>query len=363
MKVLRGFGWSAGGHFSLNSVNCDQKFGYGRLDQVFGFCQIEQSRERFGRVTASRKFRRFQIFENSEWFATFELSCHMAALTPEEHPEERRIRRLFEAAARNQRHIGRDREFVAVIDAADVVQASVVPEHSELPEPALDGLVLAPATPADIRKRRNERRRRKHRADKENASPNAPEVRERERARKRTARDALTPEQRKELNKLRRKHRRDGTGGQNGAETVVVAPDAVAGIVRAPPAKRVCPAEPVDAEVYWRSLDHELGPLHEQEFAKANMAEFDDFQRRLAMVRCSSCPTETLMDRRECAAIFICETCRSLKKRKLFTKENEMDPGDQPPELSGLSAVRVWPCLDLSWWFGLRHVFAIVTCV
>ena len=85
--------------------------------------------------------------------------------------------------------------------------------------------------------------------------------------------------------------------------------------------------------------DPENRGLHHEEWAQEEMAAFHRFEENLRHYHCVFCKEEwPLSASRE--ALYTCSRCKKDKKPcRLYSAENDMDPGSVPAELRGLSEV------------------------
>ena len=89
----------------------------------------------------------------------------------------------------------------------------------------------------------------------------------------------------------------------------------------------------VSAKEDWQKERYrDLGPLHEQQFAKSSMKEFHQ-RMQLRFVECTICSEVDLHSEEDVGASAssknVCERCRKLPplKKFLYTATNDMDPG------------------------------------
>ena len=79
--------------------------------------------------------------------------------------------------------------------------------------------------------------------------------------------------------------------------------------------------------------------LHHEEWAQEDMAAFHRFEENLRHYHCVICK-ETWPPSASRQQIFSCSRCkRDRKPCRLYSAENDMDPGSVPAELQGLSEV------------------------
>ena len=79
--------------------------------------------------------------------------------------------------------------------------------------------------------------------------------------------------------------------------------------------------------------------LHHEEWAQEDMAAFHRFEENLRHYHCVICK-ETWQPSASRQQIFSCSRCkRDRKPCRLYSAENDMDPGSVPAELQGLSEV------------------------
>lgn len=95
---------------------------------------------------------------------------------------------------------------------------------------------------------------------------------------------------------------------------------------RARARKRTGDAFPEQTE--W--LRNGTGNLHDQEWARENMAEFSREQATLERVQCSKCGSLFLKKDNRTTK---CSTCRSHSRNVDLSAENDMDPGPVPAEI------------------------------
>ena len=83
-------------------------------------------------------------------------------------------------------------------------------------------------------------------------------------------------------------------------------------------------------------------PLHEQEWVRNEMGSFHSIQEQLQHRQCSVCketwPTKQNLSKDP--ARYVCHRCtRDKKSPKVYSAENDMDPGIVPPQLQGLTQI------------------------
>jgi len=84
-----------------------------------------------------------------------------------------------------------------------------------------------------------------------------------------------------------------------------------------------------------RWLNNEIpGPLHEQPFAKAKVKKWQYDQATKQSVVCCHCNERHIVSGKQVKQDWKCGVC--MKNPKLFSKENNMDPGEIPAELAAL---------------------------
>ena len=97
-------------------------------------------------------------------------------------------------------------------------------------------------------------------------------------------------------------------------------------------------------------------PLHEQEWVRNEMGSFHSSQEMLEHRQCTICketwPTKQNLSKDP--ARYVCHRCtRDKKSPKVYSAENDMDPGIVPPQLEGLTQIeemliaRVCPIMSI----------------
>ena len=87
----------------------------------------------------------------------------------------------------------------------------------------------------------------------------------------------------------------------------------------------------------WRTADQ---PLHQQQWAQSEMAKFHDTMNSLVHRQCVTCKETWPAKERFTPPIFECLRCkRDNGNPKLYSQENDMDPGTLPVELQGLTDI------------------------
>ena len=81
-------------------------------------------------------------------------------------------------------------------------------------------------------------------------------------------------------------------------------------------------------------------PLHEQEWAQEELAAFHRYEESLQHAHCPVCKEAWPVSNNKRGADQTCTRCkRDKSKCRLFSSENDMDPGNVPPELQELTEV------------------------